>query len=49
MEKKKKHMLNDISILSIDDMKKKEKTQICLICEKILSNSQKTTIFIQQA
>ena len=28
MEKKKKHMLNDISILSIDDMKKRKNTNL---------------------
>ena len=44
-KKKKKKHASDFSILSINDMKKR----ICLVVIKILSNSQNTTIFTQQA
>ena len=43
-KKKKKH----VNTFSIDDMKIKKK-HICFVGIKILSNSQSTTIFTQQA
>ena len=46
-EKKKKHV-SSFSTLSTDDMKTKKK-QISFVGIKILNNSQKATIFTQQA